>query len=453
MASEVSSADQALLGLPAAELRARLASGAVSAVALTRACLARIAAVDAEVRAFTWIDPGFALHQAEALDKMRGTGRPIGALHGMPVALKDIIDTARIPTENGAALDKGRVPEADAFVVSRLKAAGAVIVGKTATTELAFLHPAPTTNPHNPAHTPGGSSSGSAAAVAAGMVPLAVGTQTGGSVIRPASFCGVTGFKPTFGAISRAGVLKQSQTLDTIGVFARDPEGAALLCDALFGHDPADPATAPAPHPQLLATAQSAPPLPPVFVFVQPPGWERAEPQTHAAFAELAAALGENQCFEAALPPIFNEAAAIRARINFAEMARNYARYARPGAPALSQETREAMTTGASVLAADYLSALEWGDVLYAGLSRIFERADAIIAPAALGPAPEGLGSTGDPIFNGLWTLMGVPAVTIPALSAENGLPMGVQLIGRRGDDARLLRTARWMMRWIDEQS
>jgi aspartyl-tRNA(Asn)/glutamyl-tRNA(Gln) amidotransferase subunit A len=280
------------------------------------------------------------------------------------------------------------------------------------------------------------------------MVPLAVGTQTGGSVIRPAAFCGVTGFKPTFGAIPRRGILMQSPTLDTVGVFARSVPDAALLAEVLFGHDPGDRATTPAPTPRLLEVALSRPPLAPIFAFVRPPGWDDAAQETRDALEELAAMLGE-QCFEAPLPGPFDEAAAIRERINFAEMAKCYYTYERRGRDQLSEKIRAAIDEGKAVLARDYIAALDWGDVLYAGLAELFERCDVILAPAAPGPAPHGLDSTGSAIFNGVWTLVGAPAVTIPVFEADGGLPMGVQLIGRRGDDARLLRTANWLMNHI----
>lgn len=435
--------------LGAVELRDRLAAGALKAEDLVNACLARIAAREPEVQAWAWLEGEHALEQARRLDAHRASGRPIGPLHGLPVGIKDVIDTVRMPTENGCALDKGRVPMRDAFVIERLKQAGAVILGKTVTAELAFLHPGKTRNPHDPAHTPGGSSSGSAAAVADGMVPLALGTQTGGSVIRPAAFCGIVGFKPSFGAIPRRGVLSQSPSLDTVGVFAADVEGAALSAEVLFGHDETDTATTLAPFPRLLATAQSDPPLPPVFAFVKPPSWDRAEPEMQAALAELVEALGE-QVFEVTLPDLFNEAADIRERINLAEMARCFHRYDRDGAGLLGEGTRTALERGKRILARDYIAALDWRGVLNAALSEIFERCDAILCPAAPGPAPRGLETTGDPIFNGLWTLCGTPAVTLPLLTAGNGLPMGVQLVGPMGGDGRLLRTARWLDRWAE---
>lgn len=445
-------ATDGIIALDAVTLRDRIANGALSAVEVTQAYLDQIAAREPEVQAWAWHDPEFALTQARAMDALRGKGMPLGPLHGVPVGLKDVIATTRIPTQNGTPIDAGHVPQQDAYVVAQLRAAGAVIMGKTTTTELAFLNPAKTLNPHNPAHTPGGSSAGSAAAVAAGMVPLAIGTQTGGSVIRPASFCGTVGFKPSFGAIPRTGVTMQSHTLDTLGIFARSPAEAALFADVLFGYDPADPATKTGPAPKLFEVSQQPPPLKPVFAFVKPPGWDAADPQTRAALEELVEALGE-QVFEAPLPRAYDDAAALRARINFAEMSKYYWRYKREGWDALSDHIQGAITEGEQVSVREYLAALDWREVLYAGLDEIFERADAILCPAAPGPAPEGLSTTGDAIFNGLWTYVGTPAVTLPAFTAENGLPMGVQLVGARDNDARLMRSANWLWTWIEEVS
>ncbi len=435
----------AILQLGALALRDRLASGALRAVELAAACLDRIAEREERIQAWAWIDRDHALRQAEALDRHRSAGRPVGPLHGLPVGIKDIIDTAGIATENGTPIDSGRVPQDDAFVVARLKQAGALILGKTVTTELAFLDPSRTRNPNDPEHTPGGSSAGSAAAVADAMVPLAVGTQTGGSVIRPAAYCGVTGFKPSFGAIPRTGILPQAPSLDTVGVFGRGIEDVALLAEALCGHDPGDPATAPVPPPPLLATALSEPPVTPALAFVRQPVWDDAEQDTKDAFAELTETLGE-LCAEVALPTPFAEAAQLRQRVNFAEMAKCYYGYERRGRDRIGPEVLAAIDAGKQVPARDYLAARDWPGVLTAGLDEIFDRFDAIITPAAPGAAPAGLKSTGSPAFNGLWTFCGTPAVTVPLLAASNGLPMGVQLVGRRGDDARLLRTARWLI-------
>ncbi|MGF1622120.1 MAG: amidase [Rhodomicrobiaceae bacterium] len=433
----------------AVNLRDRLASGALRASELTKACLDRIAALDGQIQAFEWLDPEFAMRQAEAVDNYRGTGRALGPLHGLPVALKDIIDTKGIPTLNGTVIDAGRVPSADAAIVAKLKAAGAIIIGKTVSTELAFMHPGKTRNPVNPDHTPGGSSSGSAAAVAAGMVPLAVGTQTAGSVIRPAAFCGITGFLPSQGTIPRTGILAQSTTLDRVGVFARSVEDAAMLAEALFGYDAADKTTAPAPAPQLLETARARVPVTPQFAFVRTPYWGKADEECRLAVEELAATLGEG-CFEAELPTPFAEAATIRERINFSEMAKCLHRYSRDGADRLSPEITAAMAKGREILAHDYIAALDWPDYLYSGLDEIFQRCDAILTPAAPGPAPRGLDSTGSPLFNAIWTLCGTPVITLPVFEAGNGLPMGIQLVGPRGGDARLLRTARWLLEKLE---
>lgn len=430
------------LDLSAVELQGRMASGAISAEAVTEASLGRIAAAEPQVQAWAWVDGAAALDQARALDRWRATGRPVGPLHGLPVGLKDIIDTKGIPTEYGLPSEAGRVPGEDAWVVTRLRAAGAVIIGKTVTTQGAFITPPKTRNPHHADHTPGGSSSGSAAAVAAGMVPLAVGTQTGGSVIRPAAYCGVVGLKPSFGLIPRTGILAQSPFLDTVGVFARSVEDAALIAGVLAGYDAADPATEPRPDPRLLDIAQARVPVPPMFAVVRPPGYDSADPDMRAAMDELTAALGE-QAFGVPLAG-FDETGPMRERINFAEMAKCYYALERRGRDSMADHLRNAIDQGKTVLARDYLAALDWRALLLAALDPIFARCDAILCPAAPGAAPL-RDSTGSAIFNGIWTLAGVPAVTLPVFTAENGLPMGLQLVGRRGEDARLLRTARWL--------
>ena len=277
-----------LCELSAAQAVAKLAGGEISARSLTETLLARIAEVDPAIEAWQFLDGDYALAQADLLDQHRQAGRPIGSLHGLPVAVKDIIDTRDMPSEYGTPLHAGRRPEADATVVAKLRAAGALILGKTVTAELAYRAPGKTRNPHNPAHTPGGSSSGSAAAVSAGMVPLALGSQTAGSVIRPASFCGVCGFKPSHGLISRHGMLGLSRTLDTVGGFGRSVEDLALLVDALAGHDPQDSDTRLEAAPRLAKVAATSPPLRPLLALVKQPAWEAADDDLQAGFGELA---------------------------------------------------------------------------------------------------------------------------------------------------------------------
>ena len=425
-------------------LREALAAGELSALALVEQCIQRIEVREADVRAWVWIDFDVVRAEARRLDAHRAAGGALGPLHGLPVGLKDVIDTAGVPTENGCALDRSRVPERDAFLVERLRAAGAIIMGKTVTTELAYFTPDKTRNPHNLGHTPGGSSSGSAAAVADGMVPLAVGTQTGGSVVRPASFCGVTGFKPTFGAISRRGVLNQSETLDTLGVFAADPLSAAMLAEALFGHDAEDAASKPMSAPALLAGASAELSEAPRFAIVQPPAWARVEAEYRLALEAFGAGLGE-LAVERALPAVFETAEANRRLVNFAEMATNFQHYADRDVMALGAETQAAMAEGRAISKAAYEAAKGCRADLNAGLEALFDEVDAILCPASLGPAPMGLASTGDSVMNGLWTMAGNPAITLPLLRAESGLPLGVQLVGRLGEDAKLLQVAAWL--------
>jgi Asp-tRNA(Asn)/Glu-tRNA(Gln) amidotransferase A subunit family amidase len=276
------------------------------------------------------------------------------------------------------------------------------------------------------------------------MVPLAIGTQTNGSVIRPAAFCGVVGFKPTHGLIGRGGALLLSRTLDTVGVMARSVEDAALLAEVLIGFDDEDPDTHPVARPPLAATAASAPPLPPKLAFVRTPAWQQAEPVTVEAFGELVEALGQ-AVEEVQIGASFEVALDLHRRIMEVEMAHNLRRDYDKGGDKLSAPLRALIERGRACLATDYLAATAAIAPLNAALDDIFDRYDAILTPAAPGPAPHGLEGTGNPVFCTLWSFLGTPSVTLPLLSSDTGLPMGVQLVGRRGDDARLLRTARWL--------
>lgn len=438
--------------LSAAEAARAIRDGLISSEDLVEACLARIREIEPQVQAWAFLDPQHALAQARTLDERRKEGAPLGPLHGVPVGIKDIIDTADMPTEDGTVLHAGRMPAEDATVVARLRAAGAVIMGKTVTTELATYAPGKTRNPHNPEHTPGGSSSGSAAAVAAGMVPLALGSQTNGSVIRPAAYCGVYGFKPTCGLIPRYGVLRQSRTLDQIGVFARTIEDVALACEQLAGHDERDPGSMP-PRARMpfARIAAEEPPLPPLLAFVKTPIWDETEPETREAFEEIAAHLGD-RVEEFTLPDTVREAIAWHQTIMEAEMAASFVVEYERGRDRLSESLRGQIERGRAITAFDYQTALARIPSLIAGLDRIFERYDAILTPAVAGTAPRGLESTGSPRFCTLWTLAGMPALNLPLMRGENGLPLGVQLVGQRLGDARLLRTARWLVGKLTEQ-
>jgi Asp-tRNA(Asn)/Glu-tRNA(Gln) amidotransferase A subunit family amidase len=420
--------------------------GALSSEELVRACLDHIRSVESAVQAWTFLDEAHALAQARAADERRRSGQPIGALCGVPVGVKDIFDTADMPTENGTVLHRGRAPRKDAAAVARLRAAGAVILGKTVTTECAYFSPGKTRNPHDPEHTPGGSSSGSAAAVAAGMVPLALGSQTNGSVIRPAAFCGTFGFKPTHGLVPRSGVLKLSRTLDHVGVFARTLEDVALLAEELVGHDEDDPDTRPQARIPFTALAAEEPPIEPVLAFVKTPQWERAEPETREAFDELVATLGG--CIEEVeLFPSASEAWDWHRTIMEAEMAANLEREWQHGRDKLSERLRALIERGRDIRAVDYQRAVAGGAQLQESFEDLFMQCyDAILTPSAPGAAPRGLASTGDPVFCSLWTLSGLPSLNLPIMRSANGLPLGVQLVGRRHFDGRLLRTARWLV-------
>ena len=435
-----------LHSLSASEAARLIREGVITSEQLVEACLARVREVDEQVQAWTFLDPDYALAQARAADAWRSEGRATGPLHGVPVGIKDIFDTADMPTENGSVLYSGRTPSRDATAVSMLRAAGAVIMGKTVTTEFAYFSPGKTRNPHNPEHTPGGSSSGSAAAVAAGMVPLALGSQTNGSTIRPAAYCGVIGFKPTYGMISRQGILTLSRTLDHVGLFARTIEDIALLAEQLVGYDERDLDTRPRARIPFVAVAAEEPPLPPMFAFVKTPYWERVDEDTKEGFAELIEQLGE-QVEEIELLPSAIDAWELHRTIMEAEMAANLVREWDKGRDRLSEQLRAQLERGRNVRAIDYQRALSRIAPIHESFVELFEqRYDVILTPAATGAAPRGLSSTGDPVFCTLWTLCGMPAISLPLLQSANELPLGVQLVGPRNGDARLLRTARWLV-------
>ncbi|ODV10275.1 MAG: glutamyl-tRNA amidotransferase [Rubrivivax sp. SCN 70-15] len=437
-----------LAGLSATDARARLVAGEISATDYARSLLERVDAVEPQVRAWAHLDRPYLLAQACAADEAHARGDADGPLFGLPVGVKDIIDSADLPTEDGTVLHAGRQPRADAFVVRRLRAAGGLLMGKTVTTELATYAPGVTRNPHHPGHTPGGSSSGSAAAVAAGMVPLAIGTQTNGSVIRPASFCGVYGFKPSAGLIPRTGVLTQSPALDAIGVFGRTLDDVALLAEVLAGHDSEDPLTRLRATPPLARFAAADAPLPPTLAWVATPFWDRVASDAQAAFGELVDALaGRIAPFE--LPAGAVQALDWHRTIMEADIAGSFEHEYEHGRDRLSASLRAQIERGRTVSAVAYRQALARVPVLLDGLETLFDHYDALLTPATLGTAPEGLASTGDPVMCTLWTLLGMPALSLPLLHGANGLPIGVQLVGRRGDDARLLRTARWLVRSV----
>jgi Asp-tRNA(Asn)/Glu-tRNA(Gln) amidotransferase A subunit family amidase len=439
----------ALYELSALEAARSIRAGTISSEELVRVFLTRIAVADPAIDAWAFLDADYALEQARRADRSRGAGEPLGPLHGVPIGIKDVFDTADMPTENGTILHAGRRPAEDAAVVSLLRQAGAIILGKTVCTELGLVAPGKTRNPHDPARTPGGSSSGSAAAVAAQMIPLATGSQNNGSVIRPASYCGVYGYKPTFGRISRQGVLRQSPSLDQIGVFGRTVEDVALMAQELMAFDARDAAMRPTARPNLLSTVLQDPAVGPRLAFVRTPVWDQTTEATRHAFSRLLAQLG-HRVVEISLPSNFEGAHAIHRTIMEPELALNYAAEYAAGKERLSATLCQIIERGQSAPAVEYLRAQQQIPRLAQALDETLVAYDAILTPATPGEAPLGLQSTGSPVFCTIWTLCGVPAISMPLLQGADRMPLGVQLVAARGDDARLIRTAHWLETHVD---
>jgi Asp-tRNA(Asn)/Glu-tRNA(Gln) amidotransferase A subunit family amidase len=429
--------------LTATVAASKIASGEITAEQLMQACLDRIKFREPDVQAWAYLDPDYAMAQARAADAKLKEGKGVGPLHGVPVGIKDVIDTADMPTENGSPIFKGRRTNHDAACVAALRAAGAIIMGKTVTTELANINPNKTRNPHNLEHTPGGSSSGSGAGVADYHIPLGLGTQTGGSVIRPASFNGVYGLKPTLGMIPRGGVLMQSHMLDTVGVYGRSIEDLGLITDTLSIYDPADAQSYRGSRGRTLEILRQAPPRPPRLAFLRTPAWDHAEAGAQAAIMGVAKLLG-NQCDEKDLPEPWDRIIDLHMTVMGAEDLAYYGKYLEEQPELLSEKLTANLKAAKSIPADDYIKALIAREVINQSLETLLERYDAVLCLASAGPAPRGIETTGSAIFNGLWTYLGVPCVSLPRLTV-NEMPMGVQLVGMRGDEGRLLRTARWL--------
>jgi Asp-tRNA(Asn)/Glu-tRNA(Gln) amidotransferase A subunit family amidase len=445
MADDCMTSNLELTRLTALNLRQTMERGEVRALEVAAAHLDSIAARERKVQAWTFLDADHVMLQARMLDRFRSPGSATGPLHGIRVGLKDIFDTRDMPTCNGTPLDAGRRPQNDAFVVARLREAGAIIMGKTATTELAVINPCATRNPLDPERTPGGSSSGSAAAVATFMVPLALGTQTNGSVIRSASFCGVVGYKPSRGMVSRRGVLTQSPTLDSVGVFARSIDDAALLGDILAVYDPSDETMRPQAKPQLLSGAAATPPLPPVLAFMRTPVWDRAEASAQAAFAELCKELGTG-VDDVELPQPFDRAHELHRTIMLTDIARNFAHYDRSGRDQLSAILRGMIDEGRTLLAVNYTLAQGLG-------GDPEQRTRPYLRPVRRDPyARDGRRGAARPrldrrlrILHHLDLLR--RSSHHPAPAAGRKWIAHRDAVGRRGGDARLMRTANWLMR------
>ena len=433
-----------LYELPASQLAAAIRAGETTAVESTQALLARIDALEPQLQAWVYLDRETALADARQRDEELAEGGAVGPLHGVPLGVKDIFYTAGIPTTAGSKVYADFVPEYDSTLLARLKAAGVIMLGKTVTTEFACLDPSETRNPWNPAHTPGGSSSGSAVAVAARMCPIALGSQTVGSVLRPAAYNGVVGLKPTYGRVSRAGVVPVSWSLDTMGWMARSVADVALLLQAGCGPDPADPVLTGRPAGDYVSAA--AQPAPPRIGLITSFFMEQADEETQrhcSAIAQRLAATGAT-VEEVTLPPSFDTAFADQRLIMSAEAAAfhqpMYATRAADYRPLL----REMLRRGLEIDAVTYSQALERRLRFTADMRELAEGFDVLLTPSTPTPAQADLTNTGNTMFQGPWTSCGLPALTLPSGLASSGLPLGIQLIAGQFREERLLSAAAW---------
>jgi len=429
--------------LSAVEMVQSLKKGEITSEELVKSYIEQIKKKEKEVEAWEFFDQELVLKQAKKLDELHQSGKH-GDLHGIPVGIKDIFDTEDMPTTDGTEIHKKNPSWNDCTVVSKLKQAGAIIMGKTVTAELAYYSPGKTKNPHDTTRTPGGSSSGSAAAVASHMVPLAVGSQTNGSVIRPASYCGVVGYKPTKGLISRHLVLQISRALDQVGVFANSIEDAALISEQLIGHDKQDPDTSLNPRPKLLAASKEKPPAEPVLAHIKLPFMNELEEDVKEGFKEIKDEL-KGKVDEIELPEGFAGIPDWHKIIMESDMARSFSEEYKKSKNKLSDKIIEAIERGMKYTSVEYNNALAKVDVANAYFNQFFHDYDAILTPSACGEAPKGLKSTGNPIFCTIWTYCGMPCISLPLLQGKNGLPVGVQLVSSLFDDERLFRNASWL--------
>jgi Asp-tRNA(Asn)/Glu-tRNA(Gln) amidotransferase A subunit family amidase len=420
--------------LTATEVIRWMAQGKATSEQLVRACLERIEEREPVVRAWEYLNPEQVLAQARARDRHG----PSGPLHGVPFAIKDIIDTFDMPTCYGSPIYAGNQPRNEAACVALGRAAGGVLMGKTVTTEFANKHPGKTTNPYDPTRTPGGSSSGSAAAVADYMVPLAIGTQTTASTIRPASFCGIIGYRPTYGELSCSGVRQCAGSLDTIGLYARSFDDIALYRDVLLGIPP-----------EPLTNDLSSPPR---IGFCRTPMWPRLEAYTGPLLEQGVRRLARAgaQVKDVDLPPEFAEVEDAQRAISSFEFARNFAYEVLYHADRISAELRDGrIADGQRCTLERYRQARALAAHCRMLLADVFADVDVLVTAAAAGEAPVGLHSTGNAAFSAIWTTMHVPAMSLPAFTGPRGLPIGVQVIGPAGADRQLMEAARWVYRHI----
>ena len=433
-----------IISLSANELVEKLKKGEVTCVEACKAYLERIKKFEKDVKAWAYIDGKTVLEKAQEKDEYRKSGRPLGPLHGLPVGIKDIIGTEDMPTECGTILRKGMPESSDAEVVNLLKISGAIIMGKTVTTELAYFDPGKTTNPHDKSRTPGGSSSGSAAAVAAFMTPLSLGSQTKGSIIRPASYCGVVGYKPSFGLVSRNGVLKQSSKLDHIGVFGKSVMDVALISKSLIKKDLYDKDTIHYSADRMIEECEKGPHFEPKFIFYKTKNWKNIDKESQKAFEFLIKKFKKNiEIFDE--PSYFQDIHHHHQIIHETDMANSFQEFYKNSKKKLGKKLVEAIERGMKYSGSQYTEAVDFMEQSYRSYSEVFEDYHGVLTPSSTGVADKGLKSTGSPEFCTIWTYMGLPAISLPLLSGENNLPLGIQLVGDKLDDLRFLGTANWL--------
>ena len=417
--------------ISATDASAAIAAGRLTSEALVAACLERTRQREDEVRAWAYIDPELALKQARQRDRET----PKSRLHGIPVGVKDVIDTCDMPTEYGSPIYRGHRPAGDAACVAQVRELGGVILGKTVSTEFATRHPNKTRNPHRPGHTPGGSSSGSAAAVADCMVPVAFGTQTSSSIVRPAAFCGVIGYKPTFNLVNRAGLKFLSESLDTIGTLTRTISDAALIVEELSGL----PRT----------SFDEVAGLKPRIGLCRTPYWDRADAasQHNLECAARTLAAAGARVDEVELPEEFAALAETQVIVSSYEFFRALAHERTRFPQLISASLAARIAAGGKVARSQYEDGLARAERCRKRIADIFTGHDVLLAPSAPGEAPRGLDSTGDPIFGLMWTLLLLPCLTLPHGTGPSGLPLGVQFVAPRGADAALFVNTEWARR------
>ena len=426
------------------ELVAKMREGQISSVEVCKAYISRVDKFEKDVKAWNFLDKKILLEKAEDADEYRKSGKPLGSLHGLPIAIKDIFGTYDMPTECGTVFRKKMSAAQDSEVVNLLKNAGAIIMGKTVTAELAYIHPGKTTNPHDYSRTPGGSSSGSAAVIASQMAPLSVGSQTGGSIIRPASYCGVVGYKPSYGLISRSGVLKTSEKLDTIGVFAKTVEDVALLAKTLIKKDIYDPSTVHFAADKMLEECRKGPIFEPKFIFYKTEKWKNIHKDSKDAFDFFIKKFKKNiEVFET--PSYFKDIPKQHQIIHETDLANNFSLYYKKYKKKLSKYMQDAIAKGNKHSAKEYAEAIDFMKRSYDSYEEVFEDYHGVLTPSSPGVAPKGLKSTGTAEFNKVWSYLGTPCISLPLLQGENNMPLGVQLVGARYDDHRFLGVANWL--------